>query len=203
MHGVQGLVRPVLYAIAVTWIVVGFLHSWLLGFVVLCVLVAYDSPRWFLPHGWTTRLVYRAATDLSPAALASTVTTQIVELTNLERAKQNLPGLRTNDLLTCAACLHAAQMAVLNKLAHSLDGSCYPEVDSRLAAAGYKYMAYGENVAWNQRDAASVLSSWMGSAGHRANILSVEFTDIGVSMAKNSKGEPYYTQVFGRSTARR
>ena len=39
----------------------------------------------------------------------------------------------------------------------------------------------------------------MNSAGHKANILDPSFTEIGVAIAANSKGELYYCQVFGKS----
>ena len=40
---------------------------------------------------------------------------------------------------------------------------------------------------------------WMNSGGHRANILSQQFTEIGVAVAVNARGERYWTQVFARS----
>ena len=42
------------------------------------------------------------------------------------------------------------------------------------------------------------MRTWMNSAGHRGNILSREYTEIGVAMAVNARGERYWTQVFAR-----
>jgi len=42
-----------------------------------------------------------------------------------------------------------------------------------------------------------VMRSWEGSAGHRENLLRAEVTAIGVAMAKNSSGRPYWTLVLG------
>jgi uncharacterized protein YkwD len=39
----------------------------------------------------------------------------------------------------------------------------------------------------------------MGSEGHRANILNVEYAEIGVAVARNARGERYWTQVFGKA----
>jgi uncharacterized protein YkwD len=41
------------------------------------------------------------------------------------------------------------------------------------------------------------MTAWMNSPEHRANILDPSFTDIGVGIAYDSRGEPYYTQEFG------
>jgi len=41
------------------------------------------------------------------------------------------------------------------------------------------------------------MKSWEGSSGHRENLLRPEVTAIGVAMAKNSSGRPYWTLVLG------
>jgi uncharacterized protein YkwD len=55
----------------------------------------------------------------------------------------------------------------------------------------------GENLAFNYPDPNSVMAAWMGDSGHRANILNADYTQIGVGIAYDSQGEPYYTQDFG------
>ena len=57
-------------------------------------------------------------------------------------------------------------------------------------------MAAGENIAMGQPTAASVMNAWMNSPGHKANILSVNFTEIGVGVAKDASGTIYWTQQF-------
>ena len=47
-----------------------------------------------------------------------------------------------------------------------------------------------------QQTATSVMTSWMNSPGHKANILSKDFTEIGVGVAKNESGTIYWTQDF-------
>lgn len=118
----------------------------------------------------------------------------VIELTNAERKKMDLPPLKANALLMEAARSHGANMAKQDKLAHELDGK---QPADRVKDAGYKYGYTGENVAWNQKNPKEVLESWMNSEGHRANILKKEYTEIGVAMVKNEKGQPYWVQVFG------
>lgn len=89
-------------------------------------------------------------------------------------------------------------MASRQQLAHTISGVQYPTLQSRLTAVGHAYLNAAENVAWNQRGAAEVVSTWMNSSGHRANILGANLTEIGVAVANSAKGEPYWVQVFGR-----
>ena len=50
---------------------------------------------------------------------------------------------------------------------------------------GLKFSAAGENIAYGQKTAAEVMNTWMNSAGHRANILSEAYTQIGIGVAKS------------------
>jgi uncharacterized protein YkwD len=86
-------------------------------------------------------------------------------------------------------------------MSHALPGTAYPTLKSRLAAVSYEVRAAGENIAEGQRDAAEVMSSWMRSRGHRDNILSSEFTEIGTGVAVGRNGRLYWAQVFGRPRA--
>ena len=52
---------------------------------------------------------------------------------------------------------------------------------------GITYTAAGENIAMGQPTAASVMNAWMNSPGHKANILSKNFTEIGVGIAKDKQ----------------
>jgi uncharacterized protein YkwD len=88
-------------------------------------------------------------------------------------------------------------MAQLDRMAHTLSGADLPNLDSRLNHYGYRYLLAGENIAWNYPGAQAAVAAWMNSPGHRANVLSPNYTEIGVAVAYNSRGEPYYCQVFG------
>jgi uncharacterized protein YkwD len=131
------------------------------------------------------------------AAGASAETLELASLTNTERARAGLPGFTVNPSLMRGAQIHAEQMVATGQMAHQLSGVRYPQPQDRLAAVGYQWQAYAENVAYGQGSPASALTAWMGSSGHRANILNAGLTEIGTGIARDAAGRPYYVQLFG------
>jgi uncharacterized protein YkwD len=159
------------------------------------------------PVAWLLVLASACATPASPTEVpdapaaegaSSNVANSLVQLTNAERSSAGVPALRADSRLMQAAQLHADQMARLGRLEHVLSGAQYPRPEDRLAAAGYQWSAYAENIAMGQSSAAAAMDSWMRSSGHRANILNRGVTEIGIGFARDSGGRPYYVQVFGR-----
>jgi len=124
---------------------------------------------------------------------------QVVGLVNQVRSRAGLTPLTVNPQLTQAAMGHAQDMAQNDFLSHT--GSNGSTMQSRVEATGYSWAALGENVAAGQPDPQSVMRSWMGSEGHRANILNPDFTEIGVGYQTNGNSTytHYWAQVFGRS----
>jgi uncharacterized protein YkwD len=154
---------------------------------------------------WLLVLVSACATPASPtevgaeasAAPPADVASTLVQLTNAERSGAGLAPLRANVRLMQAAQLHADQMARLGRLDHVLSGAQYPRPEDRLAAAGYLWRTYAENISMGQGSAAAAMDSWMHSSSHRANILNAGLTEIGTGVARDAAGRPYYVQVFG------
>jgi len=133
-----------------------------------------------------------------PSVPPSAAAEDIVVRTNGERARLKLPGLARNEQLMRAAQLQANQMAALNRMAHELPGASYPTMDSRLAAVGYRRSYAGENVAEGYPNAAAVVAGWMTSPGHRENIVSTDYTEMGAGVAPAQNGRLFYVQVFAR-----
>jgi uncharacterized protein YkwD len=140
-----------------------------------------------------------ASADSAPAPAVPSVELQLFALTNQARQAYGLPALVTDDRLTEAAQLEADAMAQFELMDHDLPGAPYPTFQSRLQYAGYNYLWAGENIAMGQPSAAAAVADWMASAGHRANMLSPYPTAIGVAVAYDSHGVPYYCQVFGEA----
>jgi uncharacterized protein YkwD len=129
---------------------------------------------------------------------AAAITSSIADLTNVERSRAGVTPLRVEGRLMKAAQLQAEQMASLGRMDHVLSAGRYPAPQDRLAAAGYKWRAFAENIAYGQRGPEAVTESWMGSAGHRANMLNGSYTEIGTGYAVDGRGRTYFVQVFGK-----
>ena len=136
-------------------------------------------------------------TDVEAAVPSSGAAPELASLTNTERAKAGLAPFTVSPQLMQAAQLQADQLAWHGQMSHELPGARYPEPADRLAAVGYRWQAYAENVAYGQGTPAAAISSWMGSSGHRANMLNPALRELGTAVARGSDGRPYYVQVFG------
>jgi uncharacterized protein YkwD len=121
----------------------------------------------------------------------------IVDLVNQAREQNGLAPLQVNSSLVEAAQIQSTDMAELGQFDHNLPGAALPTLESRAQYVGYNYSFLGENVAFNYPDANTVMAGWLASPGHRANILNADYTQIGVGIAYDAQGEPYYTQEFG------
>ncbi len=126
----------------------------------------------------------------------------IVDLTNEERQEDALLGLRRSPTLDLAAKQKAEHMAEEEYFAHySPDGvSPWHWFD----VAGYHYVHAGENLAVHFTDSGDVVTAWMNSPAHRANIMSGNYTEIGVGTAEGRfEGFKtiYVVQLFGTPEA--
>ncbi len=107
---------------------------------------------------------------------------------NAERDRHGLRPLRLHRRLSVAARRHAQDMAAKNYFDHtSLDGSSFVD---RIRRAGYmrgaRRWAVAENIAWgsgSQATPRAIGRAWMKSPGHRANLLSSSYREIGVGVA--------------------
>jgi len=127
---------------------------------------------------------------------------ELLELTNKERARVKLPPLVPDPILCKVARAHSANMAKQGEMRHVLDGK---NPADRAREAGYDYAKVGENIGVGEKGAPleDAVKGWMDSPPHRANILNRRFREIGVGIARNDKGEIYYTQVFATPRKRR
>ncbi|GAA2142225.1 sigma-70 family RNA polymerase sigma factor [Actinomadura napierensis] len=126
-------------------------------------------------------------------APASSIEQQVVRLVNQNRAKAGCRPLRVSPALHKAAQAHAQDMASRRALDHRGAGGDDP--GDRITAAGFRWSAWAENIAQGQASPPAVVTAWMNSAGHRANILNCRLTMIGVGVVHGSGG-PWWTQDF-------
>lgn len=119
---------------------------------------------------------------------------QVFELVNKQRASRGLPLLKLNAELSRVARFKSQDM--IDKKYFSHTSPTYGSPFDMMQSFGLKFSAAGENIAYGQKTAAEVMNAWMNSAGHKANILSEAYTNIGVGVAKMSNGTLYWTQMF-------
>jgi|GEM_PF-2298081 len=135
--------------------------------------------------------------DPVPAGvILSPIEQGIVDQTNQIRVQNGLAPLNVNAQLISMARLQAGNMAQFNIMAHTIPQAAQPDMVSRAKFVGYRYGWLAENIAYNYQDADSVMNGWMGSTGHRANILNANVTEIGVGVVADKNGSLYFCQVF-------
>ncbi|MCX8128779.1 MAG: SafA/ExsA family spore coat assembly protein [Clostridia bacterium] len=119
---------------------------------------------------------------------------EVIRLVNIERAKAGLQPLKANWQVSRVARYKSQDMATKGYFSHT--SPTYGSPFSMMESFGVRFSAAGENIAMGQRTPQEVMSGWMNSPGHRANIMNPSYTEIGVGLAKNSTGTNYWTQMF-------
>ena len=102
---------------------------------------------------------------------------RIIERTNSHRAHHGLPPLSVDVKLLQSARRHAAWMTNSRSMVHTSQ-------------------AVGENIAMGQHSSSEVLTAWMNSSGHRANILNPGYRRIGVAAYTTPEGTIFWCQQF-------
>jgi len=114
------------------------------------------------------------------------------ELVNEHRKAAGLAPVTYSAKLSAAAQVRAVEIE--KSFSHTRpDGRYFSTV---FAEHGITYRYSGENIAWGQRSPEEVVTAWMNSAGHRANILNANFKELGVGYRQNARGVNYFTQLF-------
>jgi uncharacterized protein YkwD len=128
------------------------------------------------------------APSTAPVSAADRYEADVLAATNAERRTAGLTALSAQACVDSFAEAQAQRMADQSRMYHQ-------ELSPVLSACGLRMV--GENVAYGYPDGKAVTTGWMGSPGHRANILKPEYRVIGIGAAQNSQGRWYAAQVFG------
>ena len=132
------------------------------------------------------------------AAFSSSAEAQLVALTNRSRASAGLKPLRVDSTLRSIARWRSKDMIVRDYFSHTIPG--YGKVFTKLHAVGFCYKVAGENIGENNYPdgiaTSAIHQQFMGSAGHRANILGKTYDVIGVGAYKGPTGKKMWTVLF-------
>lgn len=127
-----------------------------------------------------------ALAALAPVALAGPSEGNLLSKINAERSARGLPSLSSHGTLTAHARSHSAAMAASDSTYHSSSATLKGLVSG--------WSKIGENVGRGP-NAAALHAAFMGSSGHKANILG-DYTHAGVGTAVDDAGILYVTVVF-------
>ena len=117
----------------------------------------------------------------------------LFRLANDERKTAGVPLLEWDEQLADAARVHALQLAEHKKLSHEFDGE--EPLTSRVARQGVRFDSVAENVAFAD-SAEEAHEGFMGSAGHRANLLRARYNTAGIGAVRLPGGALYVAQDF-------
>lgn len=123
-----------------------------------------------------------------PADTTDINSTNVLALMNEYRAAEGLPPLREDPRLSKAANDRMRHMEELGYWKHEAPDGMSPFV--WLAARDYPYAFAGENLATGFETAPLLVESWMESPGHRANIVSAKYQDVGIAIIDGATTRP-------------
>jgi uncharacterized protein YkwD len=141
------------------------------------------------------------------ASEAAAIGQRVLQLVNEARARPRkcggneypaAPPVTLSATLTRAAQTHAQDMAQHNFFEH--EGSDGSTAAARATRAGYEWKNVAENIAAGATTPEAVVSGWLGSPGHCANMMGARFAEMGIAYATNTKSAAgiYWAQVLGR-----
>lgn len=136
------------------------------------------------------------------AMLALLVPSEISQHVNAERLMLGLPALTIDERLMSAAQKKANDMAMRGYFSHTTPEG--ESVWSTIIGEGYAFRTAGENLAVNFSDSARVVSAWMASPSHRANIVDSSYQDFGFAIAegeRNGKRTFFIVGLFASRTS--
>lgn len=114
---------------------------------------------------------------------------EILALVNKERTAAGVSPLTLNATMTAAATERAGEITEYFSHDRPDGSSCFTIFDEY----GLSWSSVGENIAYGYYSSESVMNGWMNSEGHRSNILSSDFTELGVGYC-----DGYWVQIFRR-----
>lgn len=127
----------------------------------------------------------------APTAGISAAESKVIQLTNVERRKNGLSDLQADTSLSKVAREKANDMKSKHYFSHT--SPTYGSPFDMMRDFGISYRSAGENIAQGQTTPEEVVQAWMNSEGHRRNILSADYTHIGVGFTQQGN---YWSQMF-------
>ncbi|WP_062012195.1 CAP domain-containing protein [Aureimonas sp. AU4] len=138
----------------------------------------------------------------TPASLVRPITMDRdagLRAVNAFRAENGLKPLSVNAQLDLAASRQSEAMARADRMDHQVAGA----LPGRAERAGYHWGTVAENIGRGYADYGAAMKGWIGSPGHRRNLLNPNVTEIGFAGARiGEDGTRYWTQILATPSKR-
>jgi uncharacterized protein YkwD len=137
-----------------------------------------------------------------PTDLEQQIAQSVFQAINTDRASAGLPALTWSSSLITGAYAHSLLMSTDDHLAHQLAGE--PAIGTRISQDGVKWTWCGENIGETSDTSASgalnlhqmMMAEQPPNDGHRQNILSINFTLVGIAIVIDSSHQLWLTEDF-------
>ncbi len=152
----------------------------------------------------TSEIQPTAAPTIAPtvstcnASVNASVEDQVIALINAERMAQGLAAYSVDSRLTAAARVQGTDMACNHFTSHT--GSDGSTVRDRVARQGYTWSWIGETYYAAHGGAQTAFDWWKNSTPHRNNLLSPNYTQLGVGYVYDADSDygGYFVVVFAK-----
>ena len=121
---------------------------------------------------------------------------EVLTLTNAQRDAAGLNPLSADPVLTEMAMLRARELEESYSHTRPSGENCktvFGEFETDLRF-------WGENAAKGNRSPEAVMEAWMGSQGHRENLLREDAGYLGVGVSQDEDGILYWVQLFAKES---
>ncbi len=176
-------------------------HKWfLLSLGLFLLVIAFTLPGFSLANSIS------ASSTGEVLETKTIATSTIIYLTNKDRELFGMALLIPNSTLEKAAQMKAEDMAKKGYFSHNSPECSTPEkINCKTPwyyfdKAGYDFNYAGENLAVDFTEAGQIENAWMNSPTHKANIVSKNYSEVGIGIAYGTyKGRPttFVVQLFG------
>ena len=140
----------------------------------------------------------KSASAWSEGSFSASSESDLVRMTNQSRAAAGRKALKVDATLRSIARWRSKDMIKRDYFSHDIPG--YGRVFDVMSDRGYCYNVAGENIGWNNASdgtaTAKIHSKFMGSSGHRSNILGRDWDVIGIGAYKGANGKKMWTVIF-------
>lgn len=138
----------------------------------------------------------------SPTALEQQIAQTVLQAINTDRASAGLPALQWSSALAGGAYKHSLLMSADDDMEHQLPGE--PAIGARITQDGVQWTWCGENIGYTTNTSAdgamwlhqSMMAEQPPDDPHRQNILSANFTMVGIGIVIDANHRLWLTEDF-------